>query len=198
MSVDYTARQTEITPKIRKVIESGLAKINKLLGGKFDAKVVLTIEKHLHKVGITVLVPGRNLTGVGRGTELNTAIAEALEHISTQVVRHKDRTADAKRRVVKAAWDAAEPAPEAPQMTVGRGKTAVPMVVHKFPGKSRTTEAHMVQSTDRVALRPMTLEEAVKEAEFRDHDVFVFRDPKGKVIVLHRTKNGKIEIIEAP
>ena len=45
---------------------------------------------------------------------------------------------------------------------------------------------------------PMTLEEAIKEAHFRDRDVFVFRDPKGKVMVLHRTREGKMELIEAP
>jgi putative sigma-54 modulation protein len=44
----------------------------------------------------------------------------------------------------------------------------------------------------------MTLEEAIKECEFRDRDVFVFRDPEGRVKVLHRTKDGKLELIEAP
>ncbi len=44
----------------------------------------------------------------------------------------------------------------------------------------------------------MTLEEAIKEAEFRDREVFVFRDASGKVKVLHRTKDGKMELIEAP
>ena len=53
-------------------------------------------------------------------------------------------------------------------------------------------------SNEAVALRPMTLEEAVKEAQFRDRDVFVFRDLKGKVKVLHRTRDGKMELIEAP
>ena len=42
------------------------------------------------------------------------------------------------------------------------------------------------------------VEEAVKECEFRDRDVFVFRDGKGKVKVLHRRKDGKIELIEVP
>jgi putative sigma-54 modulation protein len=42
----------------------------------------------------------------------------------------------------------------------------------------------------------MTLEEAVKEAEFRDREVFVFRDHEGGVKVLHRTKDGKLELIE--
>jgi putative sigma-54 modulation protein len=44
----------------------------------------------------------------------------------------------------------------------------------------------------------MTLEEAIKEAHFRDRDVFVFRDPQGKVMVLHRNCDGKLELIEAP
>jgi len=46
--------------------------------------------------------------------------------------------------------------------------------------------------------KPLTLEEAVKEAEFRDREVFVFRDLQGKVKVLHRKKDGKMELIEAP
>jgi putative sigma-54 modulation protein len=59
-------------------------------------------------------------------------------------------------------------------------------------------EPHVVRSLDSVALRPMTLEEAVKEAEFRDRDVFVFRDNEGNVKVLHRKRDGKMELIEAP
>ncbi len=70
--------------------------------------------------------------------------------------------------------------------------------MHKFPAVARTTEVHLVHAKDSVALRPMTLEEAIKEAHFRDRDVFVFRDPKGKLMVLHRTREGKMELIEAP
>jgi len=42
------------------------------------------------------------------------------------------------------------------------------------------------------------LEEAVKECEFRDRDVFVFRDKKGQVKVLHRKRDGKMELIDVP
>jgi putative sigma-54 modulation protein len=85
------------------------------------------------------------------------------------------------------------------QVAVGAGiSTTVPVVVHKFPQTSRTTEAHLVRTQEAVALRPMTIEEAVKECEFRDRDVFVFRDKKGVVNILHRTKEGKLELIEAP
>jgi putative sigma-54 modulation protein len=77
-------------------------------------------------------------------------------------------------------------------------KTSIPVVVHKFPAVAKSTEVHLIRSDESVAMRPMTLEEAIKEAHFKDRDVFVFRDPKGKVMVLHRTRDGKMELIEAP
>ena len=68
----------------------------------------------------------------------------------------------------------------------------MPVVVHKFPGRRQDPPKFIwCAPTDAVAMRPMTLEEAIKEAHFRDRDVFVFRDPKGKVMVLHRTRDGK-------
>ena len=72
------------------------------------------------------------------------------------------------------------------------------MVVHKYPVVAKSTEIHLIRSDQAVAMRPMTLEEAIKEAHFRDRDVFVFRDPKGKLMILHRTRDGKMELIEAP
>jgi putative sigma-54 modulation protein len=79
-----------------------------------------------------------------------------------------------------------------------RPKPAIPVTVHSFPARMPIAEPHVVRSSDSVALRPMTLEEAVKEAEFRDRDVFVFRDNEGHLMVLHRKRDGKMELIEAP
>jgi hypothetical protein len=45
----------------------------------------------------------------------------------------------------------------------------------------------------------MTVEEADKEAEFRDQDVLIFHEKKnGGLRVLHRRKDGKVELIEVP
>ena len=86
-----------------------------------------------------------------------------------------------------------------------RGIFTVPLKKNKptataaaIPAKVPIQEPHVVRSADSVALRPMTLEEAVKEAEFRDREVFVFRDHQGNVMVLHRKRDGKMELIEAP
>jgi putative sigma-54 modulation protein len=198
MNVEYTGRQYQVTPTNRKSIETGLTKIRKILGDKFETKAILTLEKHRHKAEITINPRNGPLVGIGQAHDMASAIAEALEHLEKQAVKYNTRWLSKKRHQRKK-WDG-KAAPEEPvQAAVGVSeKTAVPVVVHKFPPATKAADVHLVRSSDSVALHPLTLEEAVKEAHFRDRDVFVFRDPKGKVMVLHRTRDGKMELIEAP
>jgi putative sigma-54 modulation protein len=44
----------------------------------------------------------------------------------------------------------------------------------------------------------MTIEEAVKEAEFRDRDLLIFRNLTGEQYVLHRRRDGQMELVELP
>jgi putative sigma-54 modulation protein len=197
MNVEYTGRQFEITPTIRKEVEIGLTKIKKILGDKFETKVILAVEKHRHKAEITISPRNGPIVGLAQANDMNAAINGALEHLEKQAVKYKTRWRTKKRQPRKG-WDGAANAVEL-QAAVGMTEsTAVPMLVHKFPSVAKTTEAHLVRSSESVALRPLTLEEAIKEAQFRDRDVFVFRDTKGRVMVLHRTRDGKMELIEAP
>jgi putative sigma-54 modulation protein len=124
-------------------------------------------------------------------------IDEALERIEKQALKLNTRKRDVKR-AVKANWKREAPEVELPIAVGTTAVTAVPVVVHKFPAKPKMTEAHLVRSQESVALQPMTIEEAVKECEFRDRGVFIFRDKEGTVRVLHRRKDGKLELIEVP
>ena len=201
MNVEYTGRQCEITPNIRKEVETGLAKIRKILGDKFETKVILAVEKHRHKAEITISRRNGPLVGLAQSSDMSSAISEACEHLQKQAVKYKTRWRSKKRHARKNHEKKlnGKAAPDEVKVAVGiTATTAVPVLVHKFPVAARTTDVHLVHSNDSVALRPMTLEEAIKEAHFRDRDVFVFRDPKGKVMVLHRTRDGKMELIEAP
>jgi putative sigma-54 modulation protein len=199
MNVEYTGRQYEITPAIRKQIETALNKIQKFLGDNFDTHVILAAEKHRHKAEITITVRNRPIVGIAEANDMASAVGEALDRIGRQAVKYKARWR-ARKRVPKKKWAASvQGQGEAARVAVGANvTTAVPVVVHAFPAVARNAEAHVVSSDDSVALKPMTLEEAIKECEFRDREVFVFRDPAGKVKVLHRRKDGKMELIEAP
>jgi putative sigma-54 modulation protein len=196
MNVEYTGRQFEITPAIRKEVETGLNKLAKFLGETFKSKVILTAEKSRRIAEITIKRRNNPIVGLAESLDMSAAISQALGHIEKQALKHNGRKRDTKR-VTKAKWKREAPEVELTMAVGATSTTAVPVVVHKFPGNKKTTEAHLVRSEDAVAIRPMTLEEAVKECEFRDREVFVFRDKEGNVKVLHRKKDGKLELIEA-
>jgi len=197
MNVEYTGRQFEVTPRIRKEVETGLAKLAKILGDNFKTKVILTVEKHRHRAEITINPRNHSLVGLAEAADMLAAINEAIERIEQQAVKYKARWRT-KKRQPKDKWNG-HAAQEELQVAVGASaETAVALVAHNYPAVPRASEPHIVRSRNGVAMRPLTLEEAVKEAQFRDQDVFVFRDPSGKVMVLHRTKDGKMELIEAP
>jgi putative sigma-54 modulation protein len=212
MNVEYTGRHYEITPAVRKEVETGLTKLRKILGDNFDTKVILTVEKHRHKAEITISPRNGPLVGLAQAKDMTIAVNEALDHLEKQAVKYKKRWQAKKLSARKSEelkkWDGhseelfsveATETVTVAQTKVGfTEKTAVPVAVHRYPAVAKTTEVHLVRTSEAVAMRPMTLEEAIKEAHFRDRDVFIFRDPKGKLMILHRTRDGKMELIEAP
>jgi putative sigma-54 modulation protein len=205
MNVEYTGRQYEVTNAIRKEVEAGLAKIRKILGDRFDSKVILTVEKHRHKAEITISPRNGPLVGLAQAKDMTIAVNEALDHLEKQAIKYKTRWQSKKRSARKSEeakkWNGGDSTGQEDVVTTAVGlseKTAVPVLVHKYPAVAKTTEVHLVRSNEAVAMRPMTLEEAIKEAHFKDRDVFIFRDPKGKVMVLHRAKDGKMQLIEVP
>jgi putative sigma-54 modulation protein len=209
MNVEYTGRHYVVTPTIRKEVETGLTKIRKILGDRFDANVILAVEKHRHKAEITISPRNGPIVGLAQAKDMTIAVSEALDHLEKQAVKYKTRWMSKKRSARKTEevkkWNGHSAQVEAGdaqtdlQTVIGMSeKTAVPVMVHKYPAVAKTTEVHLVRSDDAVAMRPMTLEEAIKEAHFKDRDVFIFRDPKGKLMILHRKRDGKMELIEAP
>jgi putative sigma-54 modulation protein len=207
MDVEYTGRQTTITKKLKLQAEAGLARITKIVGNSGIVHVTLSSDKYRRIAEITVQTKHLNLVARCEGTEMDEALRDTLEKIESQAIRQKKKFGTIKRHPKS---DVKGGAPEAvvsaARKTVpvkvatksSAGRKAVPMLVHSFPSHSPLAEPHVVRSTDGVALRPMSVEEAVKEAAFRDRDVFVFRDHGGQAMVLHRKRDGKMELIEVP
>ncbi|MGH9595898.1 MAG: ribosome hibernation-promoting factor, HPF/YfiA family [Edaphobacter sp.] len=206
MDVEYTGRQTTITKKLKLQTEAGLARIAKIVGSSGSVHVILSTDKYRHISEVTVQTRHQKLVARCEATEISLALRDALVKIEQQAIRHKKKSGTIKRHPkadVKGA-EAAIPVTRRAAVAVkvatksSVGRKAVPMLVHSFPSRSPLAELHVVRSTDGVALRPMSLEEAVKEAAFRDRDVFVFRDYGGQAMVLYRKRDGKMELIEVP
>lgn len=215
MQVECTGRQVTITKGLRAIVEEGIERIRKILGRTaVSAHVVLTREKHRKIAEVTVKTRARSLVALCESAvSIESAMRDALAKAEAQALRHRNKLRSRKRqpkddkqvetslgrpRAGSRLAGSAKLAPAKAGNGVSRAPAALPVTVHSFPARVPISEPHIVRSADSVALRPMTLEEAVKEAEFRDREVFVFRDDKGNVKVLHRKRDGKMELIEAP
>lgn len=209
MGIEYTGRQTAITKKIKQQVEDVLARIEKLVGKAVGVQVTLSSNKHRQIADIRIQTKSQKLVAACEASDMETALKEALEKAERQAVRHKKRTGTIKRHpkggvkigegtaAVEAVSQADKP-PISKRAPKNIERTIVPVVVHSFPSYAPIPEPHIARTTEGVALRPMSLEEAVKEAAFRDRDVFVFRDYSGQAMVLHRRRDGKMELIEVP
>jgi len=225
MEIEYTGRQTTITKKLKTQAEAGLARIAKLVGRTASAHVFLTTEKYRRIAEVTLKKRGQSLVGTCEATEMESALHDALSKLEQQAVRHNKKRATEKRHPkpgqpgIKIASLQIEMdgelkngavAPSKPRKVSaaqsnggnGHGRKTIPMVVHSFPAGSSLrapiAEPHVVRSIDSAAIGPMTLEVAVKEAALRDRDVFVFRDTYGQPMVLHRQRDGRMELIQIP
>jgi putative sigma-54 modulation protein len=218
MQIEYTGRQIAVTAAHRRIGDEGIERIARLLPKLIAAHIVLTMEKYRKTADVTLKMRAGKIVGFSESNNMDIALREAIGKAETQAIRWRKRLHSIKRqpkeeklpldvlpvRAHKTARPRAmEPELEtvsAPSRTNGRrsSKAVLPVTVHTFPAKPPIAEPHIVRSADSVALRPMTIEEAVKEAEFRDRDVFVFRNLSGAVCVLHRKRDGKMELIEAP
>jgi putative sigma-54 modulation protein len=209
MDVEYTGRQATVTKKLKLQTEVGLARIAKITGNSGNVHVILSTDKYRKIAEVTVQTRNQKLVATCESTDMVTALHDALAKIEQQAIRHKKRKVTIKRRGKPEAAPVVEDGAGAPLMPTkaatgkvavktGTGRKALPMLVHSFPSHSPLVEPHVVRSSDGLALRPMSLEEAVKEASFRDRDVFVFRDHGGMTMVLYRKRDGKMELIEVP
>jgi putative sigma-54 modulation protein len=225
MQVEYTGRQIAITPSLRRLAEEGLDRVSKVVGRSCSAHVILTEEKYRHTAEVTVQTKFQTIVGLCESTAMETALRDALAKAEFQAIKHKDkfrtRTREPKdgktahepqlsrprnnRMSVAALPDVAEPILPAAKVppakatnSNGNGKKPAPVKVHSPSHGMEIAEPHVVHCDDCLAEQRMTLDEAVKESELRDKDVFVFREPAGDLRVLHRRRDGVMELIALP
>jgi len=212
MEVEFTARQVKISKALRAQAEEGMDRIARILGKSAHASVTFRAQRHLQIVELTLKARLQTIVATGNANNLETALRQAVAHAEHQAHRYRDRMRERKRlpkeEKVLVAPPVARPKaraaqPEEPSAGIssngaGRNGARASIAVHSFPAKAAVVEPHIVHSGEAIAIRPMTIEEAVKEAEFRDRDLLIFRDSSGALYVLHRRRDGQMELVEVP
>jgi putative sigma-54 modulation protein len=211
MEVELTARQVRIPKALRAQAEEGMDRIARILGKTTSASITFRVQRHLHIAELTVNARMHTIAARGQADSQEAALRAALVHAEQQALRYRDRHLTRKRlpkeekiavappvsrpKTARTQRPEEEVVPEAPR-TAPRTRAAIP--AHSFPAAPAVMEPHIIKSAEAVAIRPMTVEEAVKEAEFRDRDLLVFRNQGGDLFVLHRRRDGQMELVEIP
>jgi putative sigma-54 modulation protein len=190
MKISYTGKLEAIPARQRAKLEAKLQKLSKMLErrGEKEAHIVLTQERFLHKVEITVNAMGHAMVGIATGADLSVAAHMAFDKLEKQVLKLGARWRDTKRVRDKEA-DGAK-ASETLHPVVASTKKAI-TAARKAPAK----RVFRVNHSD--GNKPMTLEEAMLEME-TSQDYLVYRDAQtDRLTVLMRRPDGHFDLIES-
>jgi putative sigma-54 modulation protein len=165
------------------------------------------VQRHLQIAELTVKARLQTIVAAGEADSMESALREALAHAEHQALRYRDRHLTRKRMPKEEKVLTAPPVvrpksrPSMPEEMLANGQPAsakarAAIAVHSFPTNTAVVEPHIVSSAEAIAMKPMSIEEAVKEAEFRDRDLLVFRNAGGELYVLHRRRDGQMELVE--
>jgi putative sigma-54 modulation protein len=210
MDVAMTARKGKISKTLRTQAEEGMERIGRVLGRTARASITFSAQRHVHVVELTVQARTQKIAATGKAVTPDAALREAMAHAEHQAHRYRDRRLVNKRlpkvEKVLTAPPVARPKArtdpgvddEASKPARFEDKPRAAIAVHSFPASAAVVEPHILKSGEAIALKPMTIEEAVKDAEFRDRDLLIFHTVAGDMFVLHRRRDGQMELVEIP
>jgi len=170
MQVLVTFRHMEATDALRQYAEQKVARVYKLMRHPIEAHVVLSVNKRRHVAEIILSGEHLHVNATEETGDLYSAIDLAMDKIERQIQKRVT-----KRNAHKHALPAAAPAP---------------------PPPAKRARAPRV-TTERVAVEPMTLAEAVRRLSRNSAEFLFFHNEATDLLsVLYRRKAGGYGLIE--
>jgi putative sigma-54 modulation protein len=172
MTVNYTARQTALTPEIERYCERRVGFLEKLFGYPIETDVILSVEKYRHKVEVNVKTKGGTLNAISETQDMLSSLGDAFDNVERRAKKEKDKLRERKRR---------------------KSRESSPLP----PEPAGAEEGRRVIRSQSYSLKPMSVEEALLLFEARKDEVFVFRKFESeKWAVLYRRNDGHFGIVD--
>lgn len=176
MKIEFTGRNFNLTPAIKKHVAAHLKKTDTFLAGAIKAHVILSVEKHhRHLAEIVVNWQDHAMTSTSETTDMYSSVSQAVDRLRRQALKVKGRIIDRKHHAL--ATSVVAPSPMPPVMP--------------------TDPAPRIIRSRRYAIKPMTPEEAVMRVSEATEQFLVFRDAEtDRVGVIYKRKDGNFGLIE--
>ncbi len=171
MRLSVKGRNLEITEPLRRYAEEKVQRLTKYLEHIVTANVVLAVEKHRQIAEVTLRVRDLTIRAEESTGDLYSAIDLVTEKLERQILRYKERIVNR-----------AAPRGSAESRAVGGARTE---------GEAR------VVKTQRFAVKPAEVDEAILQMDLLGHSFYVFRNARtDEVNVVYRRKDGHYGLIE--
>lgn len=202
MKLIFTGAPRSFPPRHREKLDARLKKLAKTIehNGEREGRAIVTQERHLNCVEVTLNAFDHALVGQGTDRDLFTAVNQALDKLEKQVLKM-----GAKWRTTKRHKEAPQRTPERAEAT---GAAALSNGTEKktaekprakngaAPGEGGK-RSKVFRVSGRGGKKPMTVEEALLEIGGSD-TYFAYRDAQtDRLAVLLRRGDGNFDLLES-
>lgn len=185
MATEIAGRNYEVTPDIRALLDTKLAKIQeRLFNDVIDVRCVLQVEKYRNICEILITGKDHDVKSVQESEEsMQDAINSALDHLKRQAQKNRKKLRDHHRK------DGNHAKSDVTEWSV--------QVLE--PGRLRETDDHnrpRIIKTNNLPIRPMSIEEAALRLEDSRNEFIVFRDlDTDRISVMYKRRDENLGLI---
>jgi putative sigma-54 modulation protein len=178
MRIEYTGRQLEVTPPLRELAERKLRKIIRILHGVTHVHVVLAADRRRQLAEVSIQSPRLSLAATEESGDVAVSLSTVIDKLTRQAQRHVGKLRERRKRGVS----------PSPSVALWSGVMGL--------GASDNGAQRVIRSR-RFLVKPMSVDEAIREVGSSEDGLLVFRDAAtSRVSVLYTRKDGNLGLIE--
>lgn len=169
MQITVKTKHMESTDALHGYAEKKLAKIERYFDHILSAEIMLSMERGMHLVEVTVHANGITLRGKEKTEDMYSSIDKVIDKLERQVKKHKEKLLSRHRT---------------PKEDTGETRVVV------VEGRSRAVRVEF-------PVKPMSEEEAIETLEQLGYMFLLYRDVKNdRVSVIYKREMGNYAILE--
>ena len=176
MKVTVIAKNIELTPSLKEMVERKISKLEKYFGPDVEARATLSVQKNRQRIEVTIPFNGVIL----RGEEVTDDMYKSIDLVEEKLVRQirKQRTKLSRKN--------------------NSGSLRYPEFNSlEFKKEDADEDTSRIVKTKSFNVKPMSADEAVLQMELLGHSFFVYQDADtNNVSVVYKRKDGNYGLIE--
>lgn len=176
MKVTIVAKNIEVTPALREMVEKKISKLDKYFDPSIEAKATLSVQKSRQIFEVTIPFNGVILRREESTEDMYKSIDMVEEKLQRQIRKQKTRL----------------------ERKNSGGSLRYPdFLASKVQEETAASANPKIVKTKNFGVKPMSQEEAVLQMELLGHSFFVYEDAKSSNInVLYKRNDGNYGLIE--